>query len=98
VSQIRGQLIRRKRFDIHLHEARKRAAEISVLSAAPVYNYPHRTNYPAVLSDDINCLLHPASAGNDIFGYDEFLAFGNRKTATKNQAAGFLLNEDMPLA
>ena len=97
-SEIRGQLIGRERFNVHLDETDERAAVIGTLPAATVHDYANAGHPAAVRAHDIDGFLHAAAASDDIFGNDETLVRPDLKTAAQDQSARLLFDEDMSFA
>jgi hypothetical protein len=96
--QIRRQIIGWKSLDCHLNQAEEWATEIRTRSAAAVDDDSDAHDFAAVLPDDVDCFLHAAAAGDDVFGYDEAFVRRNLEAAPEDEAASFLFGKDMAFA
>jgi hypothetical protein len=94
--KIRGELVGRESFDIHFEEADERAAEVRSLAAAAIHDHADARDLSAMRSDDVDRLLHPAAARDDVFGYDEPLVRRDLKAASQDQAARLFFRENVP--
>ena len=77
----------------HLKQAEDRIRKCC-LAAASIDQYGHRGDNPARLLNDVNCLLHPAPAGHDIFGNYKPLAFSDHEPAPEYKPAILFLRKD----
>ena len=84
--------------DIHFDQAHEWAAEIRFSCAASIYNYADSRDDAAMRTHDVDCLLHAASACDDVFDHDEFLVRRNLKTAAQNEIAVIFFDKDMAFA
>ena len=98
MGEVRRQLIRGKRFDVHFDEADKGTTEIGMLSAAAIDDHADRRHDAAVRADDVDRFLDASAASDDVFGDDETFVRRNRKAASQDQAAGVFLGEDVALS
>jgi hypothetical protein len=88
-------LIGLKSFDVHLHEADKRAAVIGSLTAAAIDDDTYADDLPSVGADDIDGFLDATAASDHILGDDEALVRPNLETAPQHQTAFMFLGKDV---
>src|SRR4051812_46410692 len=85
-----------KGLDVHFNEADEWTSVVGPGAAAAIDDDPDPHDDASLRFDDVDCLLHAAAAGHNVFGDDESLARRNRKATPQNQTAGFFFNEDVP--
>lgn len=93
--QIRWQLVRFERLDIHLDQAHERAAEIRPAAAAAIDNDADRLDDSTMRAHDVDRFLDAPPACDHIFRDDEALARRDLKPAPQHQPSGVFLREDM---
>ena len=98
LCQIRWEIVRRKSLNIHFDQADERTPEVWFCRSAAIDNYADSRDDTTVGGNDVDCLLHAAVAGDDVFNYDESLVGRDLKTAAQNKLAIFFFNEDVAFA
>ena len=95
LGEIRREIVRGERLDIHFDQAHKRAAEVRLGCTASIHNHADRCDDTAMRAYDIDCLLHAASASDDVFDHNEPFVRRNLKTAAQNEFAFVFLCKNM---
>ena len=86
-----------KCFHIHLDKRNKRAPEIRQFPAATIHDRSGGRDDAPVVTNDLDCFLHPPSAGHNVLREQKPFARSDREPPPKNEsAAAILLHEDMP--
>ncbi|HXA09353.1 MAG TPA: hypothetical protein VNW28_05185 [Chthoniobacterales bacterium] len=67
-------------------------------SAAPIDDHTDASDDTAVPADDVDRFLHAAAAAHNILRDDEFFVRRNHKSAAQDEAACFLLGEEVAFA
>src|SRR3954452_8660248 len=97
-GEISRQLVRIECLHIHFNQADEAAPVIGSLPAASVDDHADTGDFCAVSPNNIDRLLDPAAAGDNIFRHDEPLVRANLETAAQDQPARFFLHKNMPLS
>ena len=69
-----------------------------LVCAAAIDNHADCRDDAAMGAHDIDCLLHAAAAGDDVFDHNEFLVRQNLKTAAQDEFAFVFLRKNVAFA
>src|SRR4029077_9135247 len=97
-SEIGGEFVGWERLHIHLNQAHKRTAKVRFGCAASIYNHTDCGDDASMDVHDIDCLLHAASARDNVFEHNEPFVGRNLKTAAQNEFAFHFLDKNMAFA
>lgn len=85
----------REGFGSHLNEADKGAAEVRDVSTAPINDRSGSHNNTTVRPDNVDGLLNPAPAGDNVLSNEKTLSRGDLKAAQDKTSIPILLHKDM---
>jgi hypothetical protein len=97
-GEIGWEIVRGKILDVHFDQTHKRTAEVRFGCPASIHNHADCRDDAAMRVNDIDCFLHAAAAGDDVFDDHEFLAVRNLETAAQNELAFVFLDKNVALA
>src|SRR5205807_2483501 len=98
LREIGRQFIGSEVLHIHFNQAHERRTKIRFGFAAAIDNHTDGADRSAVRADDVDRLLHPAAAGDDVFDHHEFFAVVDLESAPQSQFAIFFFGENVAFA
>ena len=96
--EIGRKFVRFKILYLHLNQTYKWTPEIRFLISTTIDNDAGCGNDSAVRANNIDRLLHPAAARDDILCDDKPFALADLESTTQSEPAGFFFDKDVPFA
>jgi hypothetical protein len=91
-------LISSEGLNFHFDKTKERTAEIRPFPATAINDDSDSDHLAAVLTDNVDCLLDPAAAGDHVLRHQETFTLSDLKSAPENKSTPTFLREDMPFA
>src|SRR5438105_3236777 len=97
-GEIGRKFFRLECLNVHFHEADEWATEVWFIGVAAVDDYADCRDNSAMLANDVDCLLNPSAARDDVLGDNKLFTLVDPKSAAQGESARFFLDKYVAFA